>query len=143
MFKQRDGMTKVPVTLELSPDLFYAVHDLASEKEGTVGSVVEDLLASHLATNKKALPTTKFADERLVFALQKLLFRDLAEATSWSDLDTRLSKHGYYMRIAWGGLSLHSETSGQKLCNLHDMGFSYGTFVRRFGPGRPKDPNAV
>ena len=57
MFKQRDGMTKVPVTLELSPDLFYAVHDLASEKEGTVGSVVEDLLASHLATNKKALPT--------------------------------------------------------------------------------------
>ena len=143
MFKQRGGMTKVAVTLELSSDLFYAVHDLASEQEGTVGSVVEELLASHLATTKKAHPTTKIANDRLVFALQKLLFRDLAEASSWEELDARLSKHGYYLRIAWGGLSLHSVTSGQKLCNLHDMGFSYGTFVRRFGPGKPKDPNAA
>lgn len=133
-------MNKRAVTVELSPDLFYAIHDLASEREDTVGSVLEGLLASHLQEKKKAKPKPRIADERLVFALQKLLFRDIAESTSWSDLDARMSKHGYFLRIAWGGLALHSETSGQKLCNLHDIGFSYGTFVRRFGPGKPKDP---
>lgn len=143
MFKQRAGMNKRVVTLELSPDLFHAVHDLASEREGTVGTVVEDLLSSHLESAKKARPKASISNERLNFALQKLLFRDLADATDWEDLGARLLKHGYYLRIAWGGLSLHSETSGQKLCNLHDLGFSYGTFVRRFGPGRPRDPNIL
>lgn len=133
-------MNKRVVKVELPSDLFLAVHDLATEQEGTVGGVVEDLLIAHLETRKSARPKAKVANERLVFALQKLLYRDLAEAKDWADLDGRLRKHGYFMKIAWGGLSLHTETSGQKLCNMHDIGFSYGTFIRRFGPGKPKNP---
>ncbi|MFK7745708.1 MAG: hypothetical protein AB8B47_11685 [Roseobacter sp.] len=133
-------MNKRAVTVQLPSDLILAVHDLATEQEGTVAKVVEDLVTEHLAHKKGAKPKTQASNDRLVFALQNLLFRDMAEANSWDDLDCRMRKHGYFMKIAWGGLSLHTETSGQKLCNTHDLGFSYGTFVRRFGPGKPKDP---
>lgn len=133
-------MNKRAVTVQLPSDLILAVHDLATEQEGTVAKIVEDLVAEHLVKRKGARPKAQVSNERLVFALQKLLFRDMAEASSWDDLNARLRKHGYFMKIAWGGLSLHTETSGQKLCNTHDLGFSYGTFVRRFGPGKPKDP---
>lgn len=133
-------MKKSVVSVHLPSDLMIAVHDLATEKEDTISQVLEDLVAEHLARKKGAKRRPPPANEKLVFALQKLLFRDMAEATSWEDLDRRLRKHGYFLRIAWGGLSLHTETSGQKLCQIHHLGFSYGTFVRRFGPGKPKDP---
>jgi hypothetical protein len=134
-------MNKRVVSVELPADLFLAVHDLATEQEGTVANVVEDLLIAHLESRKSNRPKQCEPDEKLVFALQKLLFRDLADARDWEDLDLRLRRHGYFMKVAWGGLSLHTETSGQKLCNVHDLGFSYGQFIRRFGPGRPKDPS--
>jgi hypothetical protein len=133
-------MNKRAVTVQLPADLVMAVHDLATEQEDTVARIVESLVAEHLANKKGAKKRPPPASERLVFALQKLLFRDMAEARDWDDLDKRMRKHGYYLKIAWGGLSLHTETSGQKLCHTHDLGFSYGTFVRRFGPGKPKDP---
>ena len=135
-------MDKCVVSVELPSDLFLAVHDLAAEKQGTVANVVEDLLVAHLETHRGTRRVRKPRDERLVFALQKLLFREFAEAASWRDLDVRLHRHGYYMKVSWGGLSLHTETSGQKLCSVHDLGFSYGQFVRRFGPGKPMDPRA-
>ena len=97
-------MNKRVVSVELPPDLFLAVHDLATEQEGTIGAVVEDLLVAHLETHKSAKPKERVADERLVFALQKLLFRDLADACDWAALDKRLRQHGYFMKIAWGGL---------------------------------------
>jgi hypothetical protein len=134
-------MNKRVVSVELPADLFRAVHDLATEQEGTVTNVVEDLLIAHLEARRSLRPNQCEPDEKLVFALQKLLFRDLAEARDWEYLDRRLRRHGYFMKVAWGGLSLHTETSGQKLCNVHDLGFSYGQFIRRFGPGRPKDPS--
>lgn len=133
-------MNSRTVSIQLPADLVLAVHDLATEQEGTVAKIVEDLLVAHLAARKGSKPKPEIADERLVFALQKLLFRDMAEAEGWDDLDNRLRRHGYFMKIAWGGLSLHTETSGQKLCNTADLGFSYVTFLRRFGPGKPKDP---
>ncbi len=133
-------MNKRHVSVELPPDLLRAVHDLATEQENTVSHLVEGLLSDHLARSKGAKPATPPPDEKLVFALQKLLFRDMAEASDWDDLDNRMRKHGYYLKIAWGGLSLHTETSGQKVCQTHRLGFSYGTFVRRFGPGKPRDP---
>lgn len=136
-------MNKRVVSVELPADLFLAVHDLATEQEGTVANVVEDLLNAHLEARKSIRPKQCEADEKLVFALQKLLFRDLADARDWEDLDRRLRRHGYFMKVAWGGLSLHTETSGQKLCNVHDLGFSYGQFLRRFGPGKPKDPSEI
>lgn len=133
-------MNKRAVTLQLPSDLVRAVHDLATEREDTVAKVVEGLVAEHLTAKKGAKRKHFQASDRLVFALQKLLFRDMAEAKDWDDLDRRMRKHGYYLKIAWGGLSLHTETSGQKLCHTHDLGFSYGTFLRRFGPGKPRDP---
>ncbi len=136
-------MNKSVVSVQLPPDLFMAVHDLATEQEDTVSQVLEDLLAEHLVAKKGAKKRPPPASEKLIFALQNLLFRDMAEATDWEDLDRRMHKHGYYLKIAWGGLSLHTQTSGQKLCQTHHLGFSYGTFVRRFGPGKPKGPHDV
>ncbi|WP_300056978.1 hypothetical protein [uncultured Roseobacter sp.] len=136
-------MNNRTVSIQLPADLALAVHDLATEREGTVAKIVEEVLVAHLAAHKSTKKKSEIVDQRLVFALQKLLFRDMAEAESWDDLDERLRRHGYFMRIAWGGLSLHTETSGQKLCNTSDLGFSYVTFLRRFGPGKPKDPTAV
>jgi len=132
-------MNKRAVTVQLPSDLFLAVHDLATEQEGTVAKVVEGALLEHLAARKGVVKTKPNANEKLIFALQKLLFRDMAEASSWPDLDKRLHRHGYFMKVAWGGMSLHTETSGQKLCNTADLGFSYATFLRRFGPGKPRD----
>jgi hypothetical protein len=133
-------MNRHAVTVQLPSDLLRAVHDLATEREGTVAAVVEGALMEYLSAIKGPMKTTTTVDHRLVFALQKLLFRDMAEATGWADLDARLGKHGYFLKIAWGGMSLHTETSGQKLCNSADLGFSYATFLRRFGPGKPRDP---
>ena len=133
-------MNKSAVTVQLPADLVRAVNDLATEREDTVATVVEGLVVEHLASKNGTKRVPPPASERLVFALQNLLFRDMAEAKNWDDLDRRMRKHGYYLKIAWGGLSLHTETSGQKLCNTHDLGFSYGTFIRRFGPGKPKGP---
>jgi hypothetical protein len=132
-------MNKRAVTVQLPSDLILAVHDLATEQEATVAKIIEDLLVAHLAQRKQSAQKRDEPDERLVFALQKLLFRDMAEATGWADLDARLGQHGYYLKVAWGGLSLHTETSGQRLCNTTDLGFSYSTFLRRFGPGKPRD----
>ncbi|ABG30033.1 hypothetical protein CEP88_11860 [Roseobacter denitrificans] len=136
-------MTKHAITLQLSDDLFKAVHDLATEQQGTVAEVVEDLVTEHLGGPKSAARRLPRAGEKLIFALQKLLFRDMAEARDWADLDDRLRKHGYFMKITLGGLALHTETSGKRVCHTHDLGFSYGTFVRRFGPGKPKDPREL
>lgn len=133
-------MTTRSVTIQLPADLVRAVHDLATEQEDTVATIIERMVVDYLESKKGAKRRPPPAPDRLVFALQKLLFRDMAEATDWDDLDRRMRKHGYYLKIAWGGLSLHTETSGQKLCHTHDLGFSYGTFIRRFGPGKPKDP---
>jgi hypothetical protein len=133
-------MNKHAVTVQLPSDLLRAVHDLATEREGTVAKVVEGALLEYLSALKGPLKINESTNERLVFALQNLLFRDMAEATSWAELDARLSKHGYFLKIAWGGMSLHTETSGQKLCNSADLGFSYATFLRRSGPGKPRDP---
>ena len=134
-------MEKCSVTVRLPADVVLAVHDLANEQEDTVAKFVEDLVVEHLATNKSVRNRKPTVNEGLVFALQKLLFRDMAEASDWDDLDRRMRKHGYYLKISWGGLSLHTETSGQKLCHTHDLGFSYGTFIRRFGPGKPRNPH--
>ncbi|GFE49219.1 hypothetical protein So717_09720 [Roseobacter cerasinus] len=133
-------MSRRTVSIQLPADLALAVHDLAVEQQGTVAKIVEDVLMAHLAAQEQVKKKSDAVDPRLVFALQKLLFRDMAEAKSWEDLDARLGRHGYFMRIAWGGLSLHTETSGQKLCNTAELGFSYATFLRRFGPGKPHDP---
>jgi hypothetical protein len=136
-------MIKRAVTVQLPADLMGAVHDLASEQEDTVTRLVESLVEDHLMRKKGAKKRPPPPSDRLVFALQHLLFRDMAEARNWHDLDSRMRKHGYYLRIGWGGLCLHTETSGRKLCHTHDLGFSYGTFLRRFGPGKPKDPREV
>lgn len=134
------SMKKSSVSVQLPSDLMIAVHDLATEKEHTISQVLEEMVAEYLASKRGVKKRPAPTSEKMVFALQKLLFRDMAEATSWEDLDRRMKMHGFFLRIAWGGLSVHTETSGQKLCQTHHLGFSYGTFVRRFGPGKPKNP---
>lgn len=134
-------MNKSEVTLQLPPDLMRAVHDLATEREGTVASVMASLLEAHLGSQKASKTRPVPTPDRLIFALQQLLFRDMAEARDWADLDLRLRNHGYFLQVTWGGLALHTLTSGKRICLTHDLGFSYGTFIRRFGPGKPKNPH--
>ena len=136
-------MEKRDISIQLPADLAMAVHDLATEQEDTIARLVESLVVEHLQSRKGAKERPTQASERFVFALQNLLFRDMAEAKDWEDLDLRLRRHGYFLKIGWGGLSVHTETSGQKLCHTHDLGFSYGTFLRRFGPGKPKGPRDI
>lgn len=134
-------MSSRAVTIQLPTNLVLALHDLAIERKSSVDKIVEELLGAHIVVEKGSTVKHEVADQRLVFALQKLLFRDMAEATDWDDLDRRLRKHGYFLKVAWGGLALHTETNGRWLCNASDLGFSYVTFQRRFGPGKPKSPN--
>ncbi len=136
-------MDKCVVSLELPSDLILSAHDLAAENQGTVSNVFQDLLEAHLQTKNSGSKEKTEKGDRLIMAAQKLLFRDLAHARDWDDLRDRLARHGYFLKVSLGGMSLHTETSGQKVCNLHELGFSYGQFVRRFGPDCTIKPEIV
>ena len=131
-------MNQRQISLELPPELLMAMHDLATEQEGTVSHVVQDLLTEHLASKKGARPAPAPTNEKLVMALQKLLFRDMAEATSWEDLDQRMRKHGYFLKIAWGGLSIHTETSGKNSATPISWVFPMGLLPGGLGPASRK-----
>ncbi|MDW4498311.1 DUF6364 family protein [Sulfitobacter sp. D35] len=128
------------VTLKLPSSLVHAAKSIASQRNETIAKVVEDLLKRDLAG--RATPkTSHHGNTRLVFALQTLLVSELDAATGWEDLSHRLARHGYWLKLSWGGLTLHTETSGRLLCLVTDLGFGYRTFLRRFGPGAPVHPH--
>lgn len=127
------------VTLKIPAALLQSAHAVAVSRDETVAKMVEELLVREL-THWDSTSKVPSQDERLLFALQSLLFRDMAEASSWDDLSDRLEKHGYWLKLTREGLILHTETNARWLCNCDDLGFGYVTFVRRFGAGAPRDP---
>jgi hypothetical protein len=127
------------VTLNLPIDLLRSAHAAAVDRDETVAKMVEALLTRELS-ERSGTGKTETANDRIIFALQGLLFRDMAEASSWDDLSDRLDRHGYWLKLTREGLILHTETNGSSLCNCADLGFGYVTFVRRFGAGVPRNP---
>ena len=66
-----NAMEKCAISLELQSDLFLAVHDLATEKQGTVTDIVEDLLAAHLSTKQSSSVQKPKKNENYLLDRQK------------------------------------------------------------------------
>lgn len=130
------------VTLKLPDIMLQAALKLAARKDVTVGQIVRDLLAQEMR-KPRAAKTSDRTDEQLLASLQTLLASDMARATSWQDLADRLAKLGYDLRPAGGGLTLHRCSCGTRMCKASELGFAYGTLVRRFGVGMPGHPHGA
>ena len=130
------------VTLQLPDTLLKIAARVASEQDVTIGHLVRVLLAKEV--ERRLNPKTpNRADEGLVAALQALLARDMAEADGWDDLAARLSRHGYELRAAGGGLALHKASCGTRICKGSELGFAYRTLVRRFQAAMPDHPSGT
>lgn len=127
------------VTLKLPPKLLRDAARVAHGEDVTVGHLVRVLLAREV--ERRLNPKTPIrADEGLLAALQALLATDMAEASDWDDLATRLARHGYELRPAGGGVVLFKRSCGTRVCKGSELGFAYRVLVERFGTGMPGHP---
>lgn len=117
--------------------LLETLQQLALDRDCSLGDLVRSALAAEIERDTKMAKTPNRADEQLLAPLRVLLASDLAEARSWSELSSRLSDKGYELREAGGGLALHSFPEGVRLCKASELGYSYGTLMRRFGTPFP------
>lgn len=130
------------VTLKLSHRLLRDAGTVAAEQDVTIGHLVRQLLKKEVDRRLNA-KTSNRTDERLVAALQALLARDMAEALSWQDLAERLRRHGYELRPAGGGLTLHKCSCGTRVCKASELGFAYRSLVKRFEAAMPGHPHGA
>ena len=130
------GMEMQPLELKLHPEMVKAASHMAAARDVTMGQLVRDLLAREIARNMRARPPIR-ADERLIAPLRARLAGDLAHATGWDDLQSRLMAKGYALREAGGGLALHTAPGGQRVCKASELGFGYARLMRRFGAPFP------
>jgi len=130
------------VTLKLPDVMLQAAQKLAIQNDVTVGQIVRDLLVREVHNTNRA-KTSGRTDEELLASLQTLLASDMGAATSWDDLERCLQAHGYDLRPAGGGLTLHRTSNGERLCKASELGFAYGALVRRFGEAMPGHPHGV
>jgi len=128
--------------LKLPRHLIGDLNDLAKAHDATPGQILRDLLERELKRHKNA-KTPNRADEQLVARFQRLLARDIAAATSWSDLDHRLARKGCVLRPAGGGLVLHRLQDDRRICKASELGFAYAQLVRRFGAPMPGHPHRM
>lgn len=128
------------VTLKLPAVMLQAAQKLAQQNDVTVGQIVRDLLQREMRDTHRAKTSDK-TDEHLLASLQTLLASDMAAAKTWYDLAQRLKEHGYDLRPAGGGLTLNRRACGTRMCKASELGFAYGTLVRRFGAGMPGHPH--
>jgi hypothetical protein len=127
------------VTLKMPEALVRDASSVAAAQDVTIGHLVRQLLKKEVDRRLRA-KTSNQTDERLIAALQALLVRDMAEACSWSDLAVRLRRHGYDLRPAGGGLTLHKTSCDTRVCKASELGFAYRTLVARFKRGMPDHP---
>ena len=124
------------VTLKLPRDLLSGAQRVATARDVTIGHMVRQLLKREVDRQLSA-KKSEATDERLLAALQALLARDMAQATGWDDLASRLRPHGYDLRPASGGVVLYKTSCGTRVCKGSEIGFSYSTLVKRFGCHMP------
>ena len=139
------------VTVDIPEPMLRALSALARAEDVTVGQLMRDAIARDLRLRAKPKKDVR-TDEVLVASLRSLLAQDLADATSWSDLQRRLARQGFTLRPAGGGLILCNLSDGQKRCKASDLGHAHSQLARTFGrafPGhphghlyRPVDPEA-
>ncbi len=116
-------MTHEKAHLRLPIELRDAAAAIARERDITLGQLIRDLLAREVSRHTNAKPPIR-ADERIVAPLRARLARDLAFATGWVDLDSRLKTKGYVLRAAGGGLALHMWPDGRRICKASELEFS-------------------
>lgn len=130
------------VTLKLPPRLLQDAGSVAAEQDVTIGHLVRHLLKREVDRRLRGKRSVQ-VDETLLAALQALLARDMAEASGWEDLAVRLARHGYALRPAGGGLTLHKTSCDTRVCKASELGFAYRTLVKRFGAGMPGHPHGA
>jgi predicted transcriptional regulator len=124
----------------LPPDLVQKLETAAARRDVTPGQIIRELLVREFSRSAANKPNR--ADEQLVARLQRLLASDMASATSWNDIQSRLAGHGYQLRPAGGGLTLH-DARGRRLCKSSELGFAYSRLVRKFGAPMPGHPHRM
>ena len=130
------------VTLRMPAPMLKQAEGLAAGQDVSLGHLVRELLKKEI-TRQLSAKTSNRTDERLVAALQALLARDMAEATSWSNLSYRLARHGYGIAPAGGGIILIRRPCGTRVCKASELGFAYRTLVKRFRAGLPGHPHGT
>lgn len=125
-------MEMVDVMFKLPEPMLDAGLEIAKADDVTLGQVLRQLLSAEIQRTTRNAKTPYRADELLLAPLRALLAADLATASDWNDLQSRLKKRGYAFREAGGGLALHTHPDGARLCKASELGHSYGALMRRF-----------
>jgi hypothetical protein len=134
--EMHDGSIKLPA------DLVADLRSLARARDESLGRVMRDILRKAVQAGAPA-KTPNRADEQLVARLQRLLAPDMASATGWDDIQTRLARYGFTLRPAGGGLTVHDLGSGERLCKSSELGFAYSRLVREFQGPMPGHPHRM
>ena len=129
------------VSVDIPEPMLRALSAMARAEHLTVGQLMREAIARDLRLRAKPKKDVR-TDEVLVASLRSLLAQDLADATGWPDLQNRLSRHGYALRPAGGGLVLCRLSDGQKCCKASDLGYAHSLLARRFGRAFPGHPHA-
>lgn len=133
-------MGEVTVMFSLPDDAYDALQSTARREGAPPGAILRAALQRHLrrngtdenGENPRGKPDTAF-----IGALRTLLSRDIADATDWADLDARLSKRGYDLRLIGNQLALFTTGSNDCIADGTEIGVSYGAMMRRFGGPMP------
>ncbi|MBO6789137.1 MAG: hypothetical protein JJ894_01235 [Dinoroseobacter sp.] len=126
-------MTTHETILKLPDPLLREACDLARTRKQTVGDIVRSALATELRKARKKVRKRMRTLEVEVAPVRAELARDLAEATSWYDLQARLRNKGYFLRPAGSGLSLVRLIGDARICSASALGPGYGALRERFG----------
>ena len=119
--------------LKLPDPLLREACDLARTRKQTVGDIVRSALVAELRKARKKVRKRMTTLEVEVAPVRAELARDLAEATSWHDLQARLRNKGYFLRPAGSGLSLVRLVGDVRICSASALGPGYGALRERFG----------
>lgn len=119
------------VEFKIHREMRIALLKIARDQDVTPGQILRKVLAKEITRHTHARPPVR-ADEQLIAPLRARLANDLAHATCWADLKTRLNRKGFELREAGGGLALHVLPGGERVCKASELGFSYGRLMRRF-----------
>ena len=130
-------MEMQPVTFGLPDPLLRAAEELAKARDISLGALLRAALSAEIRRANLPSKTPNRADERLVDPLRALLAVDFGEARDWPDLQSRLAAKGFALREAGGGLALHAEPGGARLCKASELGHAYASLMRRFGAPFP------
>jgi hypothetical protein len=114
---------------------------LCRARDETPGAVLRDLVRLEVKRHdSRKARSDEVIDERLLVRLRLLVAEALAEADTWSTLQTALGKRGLRFVPSGGGLVLIDISTGQSRAKSSQVGPAYLDLVRRFGSGFPGHP---